>query len=279
MVEFTTQFCDSASFSQTALWQYGRYEKGADFTQLPILNEHTVITYVTEGSGSLKLGSSMHTIEPGSILVMFPDVCVNASALHGPIQLMWAEMSGDALPKILARAGLTPQKPILSLADLGDNCKTKSTLAQLTAPDAELGALTAYGLAMEMLDCLVQESPRPCQPKVSNLQQYYVEKSIRYIKTKYPQDISVEDVAQYCGLNRSYLGKLFRDATGMTTQEYLIRQRMSVACHYLEIGAAPIATIARSVGYPNQLHFSRAFHKVFGIPPREWQKRNRKNAK
>ena len=75
-----------------------------------------------------------------------------------------------------------------------------------------------------MLDYLVQESPRPCQPKVSNLQQYYVEKSIRYIKTKYPQDISVEDVAQYCGLNRSYLGKLFRDATGMTTQEYLIRQ-------------------------------------------------------
>lgn len=107
MVEFTTQFCDSASFSQTALRQYGRYEKDADFTQLPILNEHTVITYITEGSGSLKLGSSMHTIEPGSILVMFPDVCVNASALHGPIQLMWAEMSGDTLPKILARAGLT----------------------------------------------------------------------------------------------------------------------------------------------------------------------------
>ncbi|WP_432620331.1 helix-turn-helix domain-containing protein [Butyricicoccus sp.] len=40
-----------------------------------------------------------------------------------------------------------------------------------------------------------------------------------------------------------------------------------------------MATIARSVGYPNQLHFSRAFHKVFGIPPREWQKRNRKTSK
>ena len=167
----------------------------------------------------------------------------------------------------------------MSLADLGEHCKTAKTLARLTDPDTELGALAAYGLAMEVLDNVVEESPRPCQPKVSNLQQYYVDKSIRYIKTKYPQDISVEDVAQYCGLNRSYLGKLFRDATGMTTQEYLIRQRMSVACHYLQIGAAPIATIARSVGYPNQLHFSRAFHKVFGIPPREWQKRNRKNAK
>lgn len=276
MVEFTTQFCDSASFSQTALRQYGRYEKDADSKQLPFLNEHTVIAYVTEGSGTLKLGTSLHTIESGSVIVMFPDVCVNASAFSGSAKAMWAEMSGEALSKILARAGLTPQKPILALEE---NCKIKNTLARLTDPDAELGALAAYGLAMEMLDNLVEESPRPCQPKVSNLQQYYVDKSIRYIKTKYPQDISVEDVAQYCGLNRSYLGKLFRDATGMTTQEYLIRQRMSVACHYLQIGAAPIATIARSVGYPNQLHFSRAFHKVFGIPPREWQKRNRKSAK
>lgn len=279
MVEFTTQFCDSASFCQTALRQYGRYEKDADTKQLPFLNEHTVIAYITEGSGSFKLGTSLHTIEAGSVLVMFPDVCVNATAFEGPVKVMWAEMSGDPLPKILARAGLTLQKPILSLADLGDRCKTAKTMARLTDPDTELGALEAYGLAMEVLNNVVEESPRPCQPKVSNLQQYYVDKSIRYIKTKYPQDISVEDVAQYCGLNRSYLGKLFRNATGMTTQEYLIRQRMSVACHYLQIGAAPIATIARSVGYPNQLHFSRAFHKVFGIPPREWQKRNRKNGK
>ena len=47
MVEFTTQFCDSASFCQTALRQYGRYEKDADTKQLPFLNEHTVIAYIT----------------------------------------------------------------------------------------------------------------------------------------------------------------------------------------------------------------------------------------
>ena len=36
------------------------------------------------------------------------------------------------------------------------------------------------------------------------------------------QDITVEDIADHCGLNRSYLGKLFRDETGKSTQEYLI---------------------------------------------------------
>ena len=188
---------------------------------------------------------------------------------------MWLELDGPALPEVLTRAGLTPQKPILHLTVPDEQSETIAAFTRLTDPEQEYGPLRATGIALELLDGLLRETPRPCQPKVANLQHYYVDKSIRYIKAKYPQDISVEDVAQYCGLNRSYLGKLFRDATGITTQEYLIRQRMSVACDYLKRGAAPIATIARSVGYPNQLHFSRAFHKVFGIPPREWQKRNR----
>ena len=36
-----------------------------------------------------------------------------------------------------------------------------------------------------------------------------------------------------------------------------------------------IGDIAAQVGYENQLHFSRAFKNVMGMPPREWKKRNR----
>ena len=276
MAEITTQFCDSASYTEVSLSQYGCFLGDADTPVLPFLNERTIIAYVTAGSGTLKLGNSLHTVEPGCITVFFPGICINGTDLDGQqIAAMWLELDGPALPEILTRAGLTPQKPILNLTVPGEQSETIAAFTRLTDPEQEYGPLRATGIALELLDGLLRETPRPCQPKVANLQHYYVDKSIRYIKAKYPQDISVEDVAQYCGLNRSYLGKLFRDATGITTQEYLIRQRMSVACDYLKRGAAPIATIARSVGYPNQLHFSRAFHKVFGIPPREWQKRNR----
>ena len=203
--------------------------------------------------------------------------CINRKNIVGFITEVGSKTSHAA---ILARAMEIPA--VLSVENATEHFKDNQLVIVdgiqgevLTDPEQEYGPLRATGIALELLDGLLRETPRPCQPKVANLQHYYVDKSIRYIKAKYPQDISVEDVAQYCGLNRSYLGKLFRDATGITTQEYLIRQRMSVACDYLKRGAAPIATIARSVGYPNQLHFSRAFHKVFGIPPREWQKRNR----
>ena len=280
MAEFTNHVCESTGFSEITLSQYGRYSGDTDKSLLPFLNEKTIITYFTGDSGSIKLGSTVHPIEAGMIVVLFPGQCVNCTSMEGlQISAMWAELSGEALPSVLMRAGLTPQKPTLMPAVPADQSELIATFTRLTDPETQYGPLRATGLAMELLDCLLRETPRPCQLKIANLQRYYVDKSIRFIKAKYPQDISVEDVAEYCGLNRSYLGKLFRDATGMTTQEYLIRHRMSIACSYLERAAAPIATIARSVGYPNQLHFSRAFHKVFGIPPREWQKRNRKTDK
>lgn len=277
MAEITNNFCESSGYAEVTLCQYGRFIGDADKPLLPFLNENTVIAYVTGEAGTIKLGSTLHPIEPGMVVVFFPGQCINCTTMNGAqLSAMWIEMKGDALETVLLRAGLTPQKPTMKPTEPADVSQAAALFTALTDPEQQYGPLRASGMALELLDTLLHESPRPCQPKIANLQQYYVEKSIRYIEAKYPQDISVEDVAEYCGLNRSYLGKLFRDATGMTTQEYLIRHRMRIACSYLERGAAPIATIARSVGYPNQLHFSRAFHKVFGIPPREWQKRNRK---
>ncbi len=37
---------------------------------------------------------------------------------------------------------------------------------------------------------------------------------------------------------------------------------------------APIGDIAVRCGYPNQLHFSQAFKKRYGLAPREWRKQN-----
>lgn len=275
MSEITNRFCESVGFTEITLNQYGRYTGEADKPQLPFLTENVIVTYVTAGSGMIKLGNAAYAAEEDMVIVFFPGICINCTGMAGhDSEALWMELSGEALMSSLLRAGLTPQKPVYKITE--EHNGIKDLFLKLTDPNEEYSPLRATGYALELLDGLIQQSPRPGQPKPANLQQHYVDKSIRFIEAKYPQDISVEDVAQYCGLNRSYLGKLFRDTTGMTTQEYLIRHRMKIACKYLERAAAPIATIARSVGYPNQLHFSRAFHKVFEIPPREWQKRNRK---
>ena len=85
----------------------------------------------------------------------------------------------------------------------------------------------------------------------------------------------MEDIASFCNLNRSYFGKIFRDAVGKSPQEFLISYRMTKAAELLKLTDLMIGDISNAVGYPSQLHFSRAFKKTYGISPREWRAENK----
>ena len=91
----------------------------------------------------------------------------------------------------------------------------------------------------------------------------------------FQNDISVEDISAFCGLNRSYFGKIFHDTIGRSPQEFLISYRMTKAAELLKITSLSIADIGNAVGYPNQLHFSRAFKNVYGMSPRNWRTKNK----
>ena len=88
----------------------------------------------------------------------------------------------------------------------------------------------------------------------------------------------MEDIADNCGLNRSYFGKIFKEALGRTPQEFLLNYRMTKAAELLKLTALSIGDISKAVGYDNQLHFSRAFKNINHISPREWRNKNQVSA-
>ncbi|MCR5545651.1 MAG: AraC family transcriptional regulator, partial [Lachnospiraceae bacterium] len=101
----------------------------------------------------------------------------------------------------------------------------------------------------------------------SNLQLEYVRKTIQIIQLKYSEPLQVSYIADECGLNRSYLSRLFKDATGRSIQTYLMDYRMKNAVHLLKETNQPIQNVAFLVGYNDVFTFSRAFKKVFGMSP------------
>ena len=62
----------------------------------------------------------------------------------------------------------------------------------------------------------------------------YIQTTIQFIRQKYSDPIRIQDIADYCGLNRSYLTRLFKHATGYTPQEYLAQYRINQAKQLLE---------------------------------------------
>jgi len=123
-------------------------------------------------------------------------------------------------------------------------------------------------------DYLTQSAKSTRLVQSSKMSDYYIKEAINYIEQNFQNNITIEDIAAVCGINRSYFGKIFRNSIGRSPQEFLMNYRMVKATELLKLTSLSIAEIGSAVGYENQLHFSRAFKKKYGVPPREWRNRN-----
>lgn len=106
------------------------------------------------------------------------------------------------------------------------------------------------------------------------LREFYLKEALAFIDGNYQRDISIEDIADASGLNRSYFGRIFKEAMGKSPQQFLITYRMNKAAELLKNSRITVAEVSSSVGYNNQLHFSRAFKSIFGISPREYRSKH-----
>jgi AraC-like DNA-binding protein len=78
---------------------------------------------------------------------------------------------------------------------------------------------------------------------------------------------SVVTLAETAGLSRSVFTERFTAAVGVPPARYLAQWRMHVAGAWLRHGGASVADIAERLGYESESSFSRAFKRLFGVPP------------
>lgn len=89
-----------------------------------------------------------------------------------------------------------------------------------------------------------------------SIRDFYIKEALSYIEQNFQNDISVEDISAFCGLNRSYFGKIFHDTIGRSPQEFLISYRMTKAAELLKITSLSIADIGNAV----DIRISCIFH-------------------
>lgn len=115
------------------------------------------------------------------------------------------------------------------------------------------------------LDYFMRSAATVRMNQSGKIRDFYIKEALSYIEQNFQNNITIEDIAAFCGLNRSYFGKIFHDTIGKSPQEFLISYRMTKAAELLKLTSLSIADIGNAVGYPNQLHFSRAFKNVYGL--------------
>lgn len=84
---------------------------------------------------------------------------------------------------------------------------------------------------------------------------------------------SLDAMAQLAGMSRSSFASKFRDLVGLSPGRYLTELRMGRAEDALTRTGAPLAVIARNVGYGNEFAFATAFRRHSGTSPGRWRQR------
>ncbi|MGN1148811.1 MAG: helix-turn-helix domain-containing protein [Lachnospiraceae bacterium] len=102
---------------------------------------------------------------------------------------------------------------------------------------------------------------------------YYVEKAENYIKEAFYLIKNNEQIADYIGLNATYLERIYKKATGSTLWEAVTSCRLNAAIELLSQPGIPIHEIDNMIGFANRQTFYLQFKKKFGMSPSEYRRR------
>lgn len=95
---------------------------------------------------------------------------------------------------------------------------------------------------------------------------------IDFIHEHYPDDITVNMIAESLNINHSYLSQIFTKEMGISPKKYLITYRIQKAKEMIESSNELVYTIAIKVGFFEVKHFSKTFKKITGLTPMQYKK-------
>ena len=106
----------------------------------------------------------------------------------------------------------------------------------------------------------------------SNLQpNQIVRNAIQIVKSRFQEDITLDNVAEELNVSPFYLSKLFRKHTGTNFTDYLTQTRVKRSQKLLEAGQLSVKEVAYAVGFNSQSYFSKVFKKYTGTVPSDYK--------
>lgn len=243
----------------------------------PGVRDHYQIHYIHSGKGFYEIGGERFELSEGQIFTIFPNTTVYYKAdKDNPWVYTWIGFSGFSAADFISKAGLSVTSPCCDVSKSRD-IKWCFEYVRNMAVSSKGREITLIGLLVfffgVLMDLMAEKNPQTAETR----QKEYVRRAVEYITENYYKKITIEDIANEVGKNRSYLGSLFTKICGMSPQDYLIKYRMDKACELLKNHRLQIGEIANSVGYSDQLLFSRMFKKTKGVSPRTYRTNYIKN--
>lgn len=248
-------------------------------------NNSWIIVYVKSGNGVYSIGSSLKGLNQGDLLIIPPKVDysfrsrelgdeynINLRAVVLRFDLTWLD---DILKVFPSMRGL-----ILKVKELRNHYSVHGPKwMKLTSLFDELDSCELKDQPIKILSILSLISTEEDMVLVKNLD--YLEESgsadrieeiERYLSCNYCSKVTLQEVADYVGMSRTYFSIFFKRHFKEGFADYLNRKRVENAARMLLKTDLSIPVISSESGFTTVQYFTRAFKKVMGVPPGEYRR-------
>lgn len=147
---------------------------------------------------------------------------------------------------------------------LGQELESPSTIGPLYA-QAAAHMLAAHLLRHYTVAPIDMREPR------QGLTPQHIQRVTEYVQAHLTQPLSLADLAQQTGFSPYHFARLFRQTTGDSPYQFVLRQRVAHAQRLLSHTDNPIAQVALESGFAHQSHLTQAFKRYTGATPKAFR--------
>lgn len=274
-------FSPGAGYVPTTLPQVQFFWSTEAVPRAPLIYNAGIV-FILQGHKTGYLGDHVFEYDPDHFLVVSlptPFDCATFATPDDPLLGLFIHIDTvelrDLAPLVPPASADPVGGPALGLAPVPADPDMKAAVDRLLralCSEAESRALGA-GIVREILFHALNGPHGGALQALAKADSHFerVSRSIVHIREHYPQNITVDALADTAGMSAPVFFRAFKSITGSSPLQYLKATRLSRAKGLLLEGSVGVAEAAHRVGYENAAHFSREFKKHFHVSPKEAQ--------
>lgn len=231
------------------------------------------IELISAGGGTLDVGGVEHDLVPGLVFSYGPGIAhAIAAAPAQPPGKWYLDLAGSEVEPLLRATGLAPGTAGLIAVQTPARALFELLIETGRRSGPEVDDLLA-ALARAVLQAVAH--PRPSAVPDETVARASYERCAAWLERHAAHGAGVQEVAVAVKLSAAHVARLFQRFARTTPGAYARRIRLRRAADRLLAGAERVQAIAEAAGYADQFHFSRAFTREFGVPPRAFRSDSR----
>lgn len=233
----------------------------------PGIRDHYCIHHILSGRGYYSVRGAAWHLHKGDTFILYPGEEVHYYADKSePWEYAWVGFMGTEAGEIIRNTEFSREKPYILNGQM-PNEEIQECLEKIYSVKGNTyeASVAMIGALYSLLSVFMRYHNE--KEEIKDVQMLYVEQAQKYIEKNYSYAVTVEDIASYVGISRSHLFRSFKLYTGKAPKEYLSEYRIEKACSLLAETGLSISAVAYSVGFDNNLYFSKVFKKYKKVSP------------